>query len=95
MNRKFNLQELAEIARKRKQFSDNKKSVKKGPIESRPTGITYNVKKDKGKGKAKEVYQETLKEKHEVIEKIAEKIINDVKGILTFTDTPKLDYNVN
>ena len=95
VNRKFNLQELAEIARKRKQFSDDKKSVKKGPIESRPMGITYSIKRDKGKGKAKEIYQETLKEKHEVIEKIAEKIIKDVKGVLTFTDTPKLDYSVN
>ena len=95
VNRKFNLQELAEIAKKRKQYSDDKKSVKKGPIESRPSGITYSVKKDKGKGKAKEVYQETLKDKHEAIEKIAEKIIKDVKGILTFTDTPKLDYRVN
>ena len=34
VNCKFNLEELAEIARKRKQFSDNKKLVKKGPIES-------------------------------------------------------------
>ena len=87
VNRKFNLQELAEIAKKRKQFSDDKKSVKKGPIESRPTGITYNVKKDKRKGKAKEVYQETLKDKHEVIEKIAKQIIEDVKGSVTATST--------
>ena len=61
VDRKYKLQELAEIAKKRKQFTDEKKSVKKGLIESRPSGITYNVKKDKGKGKAKEVYQETLK----------------------------------
>ena len=92
----YKLQDLAEIAKKRKQFSnEDKKSVKKGPIESRPSGITYSVKKDKGKGKAKEVYQETLKEKHEAIEKIAEKIIKDIKGVLTFTDNPKLDYRVN
>ena len=95
MDRHYKLSELAEIARKRKQFSNDKKLVKKGPIESRPSGITYSIKKDKGKGKAKEIYQETLKEKHEVIEKIAEKIIKDVKGVLTFTDTPKLDYRVN
>ena len=95
VNRKFNLQELAYIAEKRKQYKDDKKSVKKGPIESRPSGITYSVKKDKGKGKAKEVYQETLNDKHEVIEKIAKQIIDDVKGVLTFTDTPKLDYKVN
>ena len=76
MNRKFNLNELAEIARKRKQFSDDKKSVKKGPIESRPSGITYSVKKDKGKGKAKEIYQETLKDKHKAMMK---EIIN--KGV--------------
>ena len=90
MNCKYNLNELAEIAKKRKQYSDDKRLVKKGPIESRPSGLTYSVKKDKGKGKAKEVYQETLKDKHEVIEKIAKQIINDVKGILTFTDNPKL-----
>ena len=91
----YKLQELAEIAKKRKQFTKDKKSVKKGLIESRPTGITYTVKKDKGKGKAKEIYQETIKEKHEVIEKITEKIIKDVKGVLTFIDSPKLDYKVN
>ena len=95
MNRKYKLQELEEIAKKRKQFTDDKKLVKKGPIETRPTGITYTVKKDKGKGKAKEVYQETLKDKHEAIEKITKQIIDDVKGVLTFTDTPKLDYKVN
>ena len=95
MNRKYYLHELAEIARKRKQFTDDKKSVKKGLIESRPSGITYSVKKDKGKGKAKEVYQETLKDKHEAIEEIAKKVINDVKGVLTFQDKPKLDYKVN
>ena len=91
----YKLQELTEIAKKRKQFTNKDKLVKKGPIESRPTSITYNVKKDKGKGKAKEIYQETLQEKHEVIEKIAKKIIDDIKGILTFTDSPKLDYKVN
>ena len=90
----YKLQELVEIAKKRKQFT-NKKSDKKGPIESRPTGITYTVKKDKGKGKAKEIYQETIKDKQEAIEKIAKQIIDDVKGILTFTDTPKLNYKVN
>ena len=95
VNCKYYLHELAEIARKRKQFTNDTKSVKKGPIESRPSGITYSVKKDKGKGKAKEVYQETLKEKHEAIEETTKKIINDVKGVLMFTDTPKLDYKVN
>ena len=50
VNRKYYLHELAEIARKRKQFSNDKKSVKKGPIESRPSGITYSVKKNKRKG---------------------------------------------
>ena len=94
MDRHYKLQELAEIAKKRKQFT-NEKSVKKGPIESRPSGITYTIKKDKGKGKAKEIYQEMLKEKHEAIEKITKKIIKDIKGVLTFTDTPKLDYKVN
>ena len=69
--------------------------LKKGPIESRPTGITYTVKKDKGKGKAKEIYQEMLKEKHEAIEKIAKRIIDDAKGILTFSDSLKLNYKVN
>ena len=91
----YKLQELAEIAKKRKQFTKEKKSVKKGPIESRLTGITYTVKKDKKKGKAKEIYQETLQEKHEVIERIAKKIIDDIKGILMFTNSPKLDYKVN
>ena len=95
VNRKFNLNELAYIAEKRKQYKDNQKLVKKGPIESRPSGITYSVKKDTGKGKAKEIYQETLEDKHKAIEEIAQKIINDVKGVLTFTDTPKLDYKVN
>ena len=89
----YKLQEFAEIAKKRKQFTNDKKSVKKGPIESRPSGITYTVKKDKGKGKAKEIYQETLKEKHEAIEKIAKQIIDE--GVLMFTDSPKLDYKVN
>ena len=95
VNCKYKLQELVEIAKKRKQFTDEKKSVKKGLIESRPTGITYTVKKDKGKGKAKQVCQETLKDKHEAIEKIAKQIIDDIKGVLTFTDTPKLNYKVN
>ena len=36
-----------------------------------------------------------LQEKHEVIEKIAKRIIDDVKGVLTFTDSPKLNYKVN
>ena len=36
-----------------------------------------------------------LKDKHEAIEKIAKQIIDDVKGVLTFTDEPKLDYKVN
>ena len=40
VNRKYYLHELAEIARKSKQFSDEKKLVKKGLIESRPSGIT-------------------------------------------------------
>ena len=52
VDRLYKLQELAEIAKKRKQFTNDKKLAKKGPIESRPTGITYTVKKDKGKGKA-------------------------------------------
>ena len=73
VDRKYKLQNLAEIAKKRKQFSNNDKSVKKGPIESRPSGITYSIKKDKGKGKAKEIYQETLQQKHQAIEEIAEK----------------------
>ena len=80
VNRKFNLNELAYIAEKRKQYKDSKKSVKKGLIESRPSGITYSIKKDKGKGKAKEVYQETLKDKHEAIEKITKQIIEDRKS---------------
>ena len=65
----------------------------KQPVESRPTGISYRVKTDKGK--AKEVCQPTLKEKQEAIEEIAKKVITDVKGILTFEDKPKLDYKVN
>ena len=64
-------------------------------VESRPTGISYTVKKDKGKGKAKEVCQPMLKEKQEAIETITKKIILDVKGISTFEDKPKLDYKVN
>ena len=95
VDQQYKLKELAEIATKRKQFTNDTKSVKKGLIESRPTGITYTIKKDKGKGKAKEIYQETLKEKHEAIEKIAKKIIKHVKGVLTFTESPKLDYKVN
>ena len=30
-----------------------------------------------------------------MIEQIAKKIIDDVKGVLTFTESPKLDYKVN
>ena len=95
VDRLYKLQELAEIAKKRKQFTNDKKSVKKGLIETRPTGITYTIKKDKGKGKAKEIYQGTLQDKHAAIEKIAKQIIDDIKGVLTFTDSPKLDYKVN
>ena len=69
--------------------------TRKQPVQSRPTGISYNVKKDKGKGKAKEVCQLMIKEKQEAIETIAKKIIADVKGVLTFEDKPKLDYKVN
>ena len=54
---------------------------RKQPVQSRPTGISYTVKKDKGKGKAKEVCQPTLKEKQEAIEIITKKIIEDVKGV--------------
>ena len=68
---------------------------RKQPVESRPTGISYKVKQDKGKGKAKEICQPTLKEKQEVIEEIAKRVIADVKGVLTFEDKPKLDYKVN
>ena len=64
-------------------------------VGSRPTGISYTVKQDKGKGKAKEVCQLTLKEKQKAIETIAKKIIEDIKGVLTFEDKPKLDYKVN
>ena len=42
---------VVELAQSRKQL-----------VESGPTGISYKVKKDKGKGKAKEVCQPTLKE---------------------------------
>ena len=69
--------------------------TRKQLVESRPTGISYKVKKDKGKGKAKEVCQPMLKEKQEAIEEIAKKVIVDVKGMLTFEDKPKLDYKVN
>ena len=69
-------------------------SRSKKTVESRPTGISYTVKKDKGKGKAKEVCQPMLKEKQEVVETITKKIIVDVKGVLTFEDKPKLDYKV-
>ena len=62
-------------------------------VESRQTGISYTVKKDKGK--AKEVCQPMLKEKQEAIETITKKIIADIKGVLTFEDKPKLDYKVN
>ena len=69
--------------------------TRKQLVESRPTGISYKVKKDKGKGKAKEVCQPMLKEKQEAIEEIAKRVIVDVKGVLTFEDKPKLDYKVN
>ena len=84
VDRMYMLKRVVELAQSRKQ-----------PVESRPTGISYKVKKDKGKGKAKEVCEPTLKEKQEVIEEIAKKVIVDIKGVLTFEDKPKLDYNVN
>ena len=68
---------------------------RKQPVESRPTGISYKVKQDKGKGKAKEVCQPTLKEKQKAIEEITKKVIADIKGVLTFEDKPQLDYKVN
>ena len=68
---------------------------RKQPVESRPTGISYKVKKDKGKGKAKEVCQPTLAEKQKAIEEITKKIIANIKGVLTFEDKPKLDYKIN
>ena len=78
----YKLKHVVELAQFRKQ-----------PVESRPTGISYTVKKNKGK--AKEICQPTLKEKQEAIETIAKKIIEDIKGILTFEDKPKHDYKVN
>ena len=80
----YMLKRVVELAQSRKQL-----------VQSKPTGISYRVKKDKGKGKAKEVCQPTLKEKQEAIETIAKKIIADVKGVLTFEDKPKLDYKLN
>ena len=57
------LKRVVELAQSRKQL-----------VQSRPTGISYTVKKDKGKGKAKEVCQSMLKEKQEAIETIAKKL---------------------
>ena len=74
---------------------ESAQSRKKKTVESVPTGISYKVKQDKGKGKAKEVCQLTIKEKQEAIEEIAKTIIVDIKGVLTFEDKPKLDYKVN
>ena len=82
VDRMYKLKHVVESAQSRKL-----------PVESRPTGISYRVKKDKGK--AKEVCQPMLKEKQEAIETIAKKIINDIKGVSTFEDKPKLDYKVN
>ena len=48
---------------------ESAQSRKKKTMESKPTGISYKVKQDKGKGKAKEVCQPTLKEKQEVIDR--------------------------
>ena len=84
MIQQYMLELVVELAQTRKQ-----------PVQSRPTGISYNVKKDKGKGKAKEVCQLMIKEKQEAIETITKKIIKDVKSILMFEDKPKLDYRVN
>ena len=78
----YKLKHVVESAQSRKQ-----------PVESRPSGISYKIKKDKGK--AKEVCQPMLTEKQEAIETITKKIIEDVKGVLTFEDKPKLDYKVN
>ena len=80
----YMLKHVVESAQSRKQL-----------VESRPTGISYNVKQDKGKGKAKEICQPMLEEKQKAIETIAKKIIEDVKGVLMFEDKPKLDYKVN
>ena len=86
VDRMYMLKHVVELAQTRKR-----------PVESRPTGISYKVKQDKGKGKgkAKEVCQPMLKEKQEAIEEIAKNIIADVKGVLTFEDKPKLNYKVN
>ena len=73
----------------------NQHSPEAKRLESRPTGISYTVKKDTGKGKSKEVCQPTLKEKQEAIETTAKKIIEDVKGVLMSEDKPKLDYKVD
>ena len=78
-----------------KHVVESAQSRKKKAVESRPTGISYTVKQDKGKGKAKEVCQPTLEVKQKAIETIAKKIIEDIKGILMFEDKPKLDYKVN
>ena len=81
----YELKRVVELAQSRKQKT----------VESKPIGISYKVKQDKGKGKAKEVCQPTLKEKQEVMEEISKRIIADIKGVLTFEDKPKLDYKVN
>ena len=62
VDRMYMLKCVVESAQSRKQL-----------VESRPTGISYKVKKDKGKGKAKEVCQPTIKEKQKAIEEIAKK----------------------
>ena len=91
MDQRYLLKKVVESAIKRKSDLTGKKL-----IESRPFGISYKVREDKkGKGKAKEVCQPMLEEKQEVIETIAKKIIDDIKGVLTFEDKPKLDYKVN
>ena len=61
----YELKRVVKSAQSRKQL-----------VEYRPTGISYIVKKDKGKGKAKEVCQPMLKEKQEVIETITKKNYN-------------------
>ena len=78
-----------------KHVVESAQSRKKKTAESKPAGISYKVKQDKGKGKAKEVCQPTLKEKQKAIEEIAKRVIVDVKGVLTFEDKPKLDYKVH
>ena len=83
VNHMYELKCLVELAQSRK----------KKMVESRPTGISYTIKKDKGK--AKEVCQPMLKEKQKAIEEFTKKVIADVKGVLTFEDKPKLDYKIN